>query len=658
MKRLSSPWLALVCAWLVGCNTSPEVLSIDVSSPRLRAGQTTAVSVSASDGEGDDLTYAWSASCEGHWTDPSAPSTGFTPAELSAAACARCDLSVSVSDGRGGQATHSVALCVDPPLRDPPRILSTSRSADTATSSQEILFEVVAEDPAGSALSFSWTATTGTVGTADTRGATSRVAWTAPVCVPAGATPSLTATVTNAFQLKATWRFDVVGLPTCGTLAPVITRASRSSDTVSPGQELTFEVEARDPEGSALTFSWTGTAGTLGPVDTRGATSRVSWRAPSCVLASVTPGLTATATNANRLSASRLFPVTGLPVCAAQWTPTASMSAPRDLATATLLSDGRVLVVGGSVRGALTRVELYDPASGTWSAAAPLIIPRALHTATPLPDGRVLVVGGSSDLAAEVYDPSANTWTLTASMASPHHQHTATPLPDGRVLVAGGNSTNAGENPIAVVEIYEPRSGTWSTVAPLASARFSHTATPLPDGRVLVAGGRVPSNTALTSAEVYDPASSTWSAAASMNRPRFSHTATRLANGKVLVVGGPRTEGAGGAELYDPASNTWSLTAAMVQPGRYGHVAVPLTDGRVLVAGGLDGRTGSFASAEVYDPAQGLWSATASMSTARIVPAAARLLDGTVLVAGGHDGDYLSTAEVYTPRSGSGGSGP
>ncbi len=129
-------------------------------------------------------------------------------------------------------------------------------------------------------------------------------------------------------------------------------------------------------------------------------------------------------------------------------------------------------------------------------------------------------------------------WSVTASMAVARSNHTATLLPNGKVLVAGGIDNTT---PLASAELYDPASSTWSRTADMATPRHSHTATLLTNGKVLVAGGY--SNEYLTSATLYDPATNTWSSAGSMAFARASHTATLLPNGKVLVTGGYTTSG-------------------------------------------------------------------------------------------------------------------
>jgi len=141
----------------------------------------------------------------------------------------------------------------------------------------------------------------------------------------------------------------------------------------------------------------------------------------------------------------------------------------------------------------------------------------------------------------------------------------------------------------------------WRRTGRPNTARYNHTATLLPNGMALVAGGFDNNNAASASAELYDPASRTWTATGSLNSARALHTATLLQNGMVLVAGGFDNNGQGvlaSAELYDSASGTWTATGSL-NTARSVHTATLLQNGMVLVAGGIGTNFTILASAEL-----------------------------------------------------------
>jgi uncharacterized delta-60 repeat protein len=333
------------------------------------------------------------------------------------------------------------------------------------------------------------------------------------------------------------------------------------------------------------------------------------------------------------------------PAEAASWVSTGSMSSPPQNATATLLPNGKVLVAGGVYGGGyLANAQLYDPASGTWTATANLTTARSEHTATMLPNGKVLVVGGvnsstgQSILTTELFDPATGTWTVTGSLGQARADHTATLLPNGKVLVAGGrsSSTSSSATILAEAELYDPASGLWTATGPLNSAHGWHTATLLPNGQVLVASGvcSVTNHfiTFTNEAELYDPSGGNWTVTGHLNTSREQHTATLLPNGLVLVAGGANGSSPylSSVEVYNPASGTWAVTNAMTGT-RSQHTATLLPNGKVLVVGGY----GAVYASEVFDPAVGTWSAGPALGYQRQAHTATLLAGGRVLVAGG-----------------------
>ena len=239
-------------------------------------------------------------------------------------------------------------------------------------------------------------------------------------------------------------------------------------------------------------------------------------------------------------------------------------------------------------------------------------------------------------------------WVTNSPLATPRNNHTATLLPDGKVLVVGGYN-----NAVAIldsVELYDPAIGTWSAAGSFVTGRREHTATLLADGRVLFACGFGPGpvvTTSMNSVESYDPANGTWTATGSMAAAQAYHKAVLLPNKQVLVAGG------GGAELYNESDGTW---VAVNPPANaiYQYTATLLPGGKVLIAGGLD-NNGVTADAEVYDPIAGTWETADSMKNARRFHTATLLPNGKVLVTGGYDDNLhlnIPNAELFDPITG------
>jgi hypothetical protein len=188
------------------------------------------------------------------------------------------------------------------------------------------------------------------------------------------------------------------------------------------------------------------------------------------------------------------------------------MPSGRSQHTATLLSDGKVLITGGyngDGGGLLTSAALYDPATGDFSSTGSMVEGRQNYTATLLPNGKVLIAGGGNGsymnevakASVELYDPATGEFSATDSLAAPREKHTATLLQNGKVLISGGYDPNSG--PLASAEVYDPTNGKFSAASNMAFARISHTATLLPGGNVLLAGGYGWTGAVTATAELY-----------------------------------------------------------------------------------------------------------------------------------------------------------
>ncbi|MGH9178329.1 MAG: SBBP repeat-containing protein [Acidimicrobiales bacterium] len=249
-------------------------------------------------------------------------------------------------------------------------------------------------------------------------------------------------------------------------------------------------------------------------------------------------------------------------------------------------------------------------------------------------------------------------WALTGSLNTARSAHTITLLNNGKVLVAGGRVSAGANQALASAELYDPLTGTWSTTGSMAQARWSHTATLLPDGRVLVAGGTSNNTTpSLGSAELFNPDTGTWSPAASLNGPRALHAATLLREpgcaahcGKVLVAAGRPVANANTlntAELFDPARNVWETTGNLNE-ARFLTEMVQVGDGRALIAGGF----GPTDTAETFNPADGTWSFTGNpMRASKARPTVTRLPDGNALVNNGWASGPVPLSDVFDYRT-------
>lgn len=343
------------------------------------------------------------------------------------------------------------------------------------------------------------------------------------------------------------------------------------------------------------------------------------------------------------------------------FTLTGSLKTPRYSHTATLLPNGSAYVAGGDSLNDFEAVaiadqaELFDPDAGAFHSAEKVI--REFHTATLLQNGDILFTGG---IAGET---ASGSWTLTAtaellkagskslqptgSMRVGRYSHTATLLVDGRVLITGGEIQSETKIvPSQTAEIYDPVSGTFTKAGNMERARAFHSATLLLTGKVLITGGG-------SDAELFDPATNSFTSVGSFapaDTVSNVYAATLLADGRVLLTSGPTVP----SQLYDPATGQFTPTGTMTT-WRANYSATLLSNGTVLVAGGYTtvpsppGNSGTVpvTSTEIYNPATGAFDPGPTMRQGRYQHTATLLPDGSVLFVGGIGGSTLTSAEIY-----------
>lgn len=325
----------------------------------------------------------------------------------------------------------------------------------------------------------------------------------------------------------------------------------------------------------------------------------------------------------------------------AGWAATGSMSYQNRFDhTSTLLKDGRVLVTGGRTSynnyTALNSAEIYNPITNQWLSMPPMASNRVGHTATLLDDGRVIVIGGAYDnsitSAVEIFDPNSGQWVKSANLNKARTRHLAQLLPNSKILIAAGS--DGIYSYVNITEIYDPYTGistnvsgfpgpmegelksvllstntvlcassarqsllfdpnfnSWSYSSPMPTSGLAGDPVLLMDNRVLIAGGWTGTSGYVDMTYLYDPNSGLWSSSGNLNQRRGDHQTTSLKTGKVLITGGQY----GGeflvrqssTEIYNSQTGVWTYGEPMLS-ARSRHKATMLKDGRVLVTGGSD----------------------------------------------------------------------
>lgn len=346
-------------------------------------------------------------------------------------------------------------------------------------------------------------------------------------------------------------------------------------------------------------------------------------------------------------------------VAAGQLTHAGNLTVARRDVSATMLSDGRIAVAGGPTESLEVLERQLAVISSVPHGATRL--PLVAHTATRLTDGRVVLIGGGYQTdgrptfgiygSADVDVVNGTRVSPLTLLEQPRNGHAATLLSDGRILVTGGHTTNLGgfhiwETILASTEIVDPASATSRVAPPMMQARTRHTATVLPDGRVLIAGGHTENLTAIASAEIFDPSTGLSTRLADMRAARYGHTATLMPDGRVLIAGGA-DEPFDVAEFFDPATNEFAPAPGVDIGYRRHHTATLLHDGTLFIAGGAE-------DAVLYDPASNTIVDQVLLGGSLHEHAAVLLPSGDVLLIGGFREWYIPSAEILRYSRGPG----
>lgn len=310
----------------------------------------------------------------------------------------------------------------------------------------------------------------------------------------------------------------------------------------------------------------------------------------------------------------------------------------------------------------------------------PPVSPHAYFACVPLTNGNVLCSGGADSLggfgtgATDVYDYKTSTFALTANQPSARSSTASVRLADGRVLICGG--IDSGGIVLTATEIYNPVTNSFTPGANMNTARALHQAVLLNDGRVFVCGGStaisgtdpvsqllsVISN-ATSSTEIYDPVANTWTTKAAMSGgARTGHTATTLTDGRVLIAGGVQSGFLGipsfltSCTRYSASTNTYTATAALPGGGRALPNGLRLADGRVILTGGLSAdiinqTITAVTTVSIYNNTSNTWQSGPNMTTGRYVHTATLLPNNEVLVTGGVTGTASATTTAVTVAS-------
>lgn len=348
-----------------------------------------------------------------------------------------------------------------------------------------------------------------------------------------------------------------------------------------------------------------------------------------------------------------------MPQIKGAWRTTAPLTVGRYAPGAALLADGRVVVAGGysfERRRTHATLELFDPASERWLPGPAFATSRNFPLSLPLPSGEILFLSGfagrtGTTSAVDILTPDLRI-TAGAPLVEERELASLTPLADGRLLITGGYTTGRGRT-LNTAEIYDPAARrSEPTTGTMAAARFGHTGVLLPEGQVLIVGGKLlPGDVDVRPAELFDPTTGKFSPAGELAVGRDRCTAWMLPSQRaVLVAGGSAKTGgtvpARQCEVYDLETGRFFPGPTLLRD-RMAHVVTPLNDGRMLLTGGWSGSENrTTRQVEVWEPEQQRFLPAGELLAGRHDHVAVRLRDGRVLVAGGKEAPARNQVET------------
>jgi len=259
------------------------------------------------------------------------------------------------------------------------------------------------------------------------------------------------------------------------------------------------------------------------------------------------------------------------------WTTKTSLPQPQALFGAAVVK-GKIYAIGGQYQGgdptpAWSDANYeYDPVSDSWTSKASMPTKRTTLTAVSAND-RIYAIGGAASTSGgaystnEEYDPVSNSWTLKAPMPTPRNWISGAAV-NGKVYVIGGSDNSGGI--FSMNEVYDPLADTWTTKSPDPQARLAY-GIGVVGGKIYVIGGWVrpgaPPGEPTTLNEEYDPQTDTWTTKAPMPTAR-NGLAVAVVNNRIYAIGGatdfdPWTNNLNVVEEYDPFSDTWRTVQSM-----------------------------------------------------------------------------------------------